>query len=394
MEFSYLMLDYPIIFTSSSNFIDFVDKNIYNFIHIREAYMKKIDILELAPGMIVAEDIYSYNNQLVLQKNTVLTNHSIAKLEFYSVLSLYIEDPMNETPPLAVDTSYMQKVHNSKEYKIFKAQFDQHIISLKSNLNDIIEKSIPIDTSALLADTLALMQQDGKPINTFDMLHSMRHYDDLTFVHSVNVALLCNVFAKWLHFSPADIETATLCGLFHDIGKIKMPDSIIKKPAKLTSNEYDIIKTHTLEGYEILKNHNINLHIQNAALMHHEKCDGSGYPYALFASDIDIFAKMVSIVDVYDAMTCARVYRGPLCPFEVIGIFESEGLQKYDAHYILTFLENIAYTYMQNTVRLSNGMEGKVIFLNRSRLSRPTIQCGERYIDLSAESDITIEAII
>lgn len=71
--------------------------------------------------------------------------------------------------------------------------------------------------------------------------------------------------------------------------------------------------------------------------MHHERCDGSGYPRGLKANEIDPFAKLVSIADVYDAMTCARVYRGPLCPFEVISLFETEGYIKYDTKYILTF---------------------------------------------------------
>jgi HD-GYP domain-containing protein (c-di-GMP phosphodiesterase class II) len=103
---------------------------------------------------------------------------------------------------------------------------------------------------------------------------------------------------------------------------------------------------------------------------------------------------MVSIVDLYDAMTSARVYRGPMCPFKVIDIFESEGLQKYDAHYIMTFLENIVNTYMLNRVKLNDGRVGDVVFVNRQALARPTIKCGTEFIDLSAEPSLSIEAII
>ena len=104
--------------------------------------------------------------------------------------------------------------------------------------------------------------------------------------------------------------------------------------------------------------------------------------------------KVVAIADVYDAMTAARVYRGPLCPFKVISIFESEGLQKYDGHYILTFLEHVATTYMNNRVRLNNGLEGDVIFMNRNQYSRPMLQCGDQFIDLSREPDLYIETFV
>ena len=128
--------------------------------------------------------------------------------------------------------------------------------------------------------------------------------------------------------------------------------------------------------------------------MHHERCDGSGYPFGIRDSKIDPFAKMVAIVDVYDAMTSARVYRGPMCPFKVIDIFENEGLQKYDTHYIMTFLENIVNTYMLNRVKLNDGRVGDVVFVNRASLARPTIKCAHEFIDLSAEPSLYIEAII
>lgn len=127
-----------------------------------------------------------------------------------------------------------------------------------------------------------------------------------------------------------------------------------------------MIKTHTIEGYKILQNQPVNDHIKNAALMHHERCDGSGYPFGLTGNRIDKFAKIVSIADVYDAMTAARVYRGPLCPFTVIDIFEKEGLQKYESEYILCFLKNVVLTYIGQRVRLTNGQEGDVVSSIRS----------------------------
>ena len=239
-----------------------------------------------------------------------------------------------------------------------------------------------------------ILESDDGYLNVFDMLHNMRQYDDMTYVHSINVALICNVFARWLKMSDEETRLATVCGLLHDIGKISIPDIIIKKPAKLTQDEFAIVKKHALEGYNILRRFDISEHIMNAALMHHERCDGSGYPFGIRNAKIDTYAKLVAIADVYDAMTSARVYRGPMCPFKVIEIFENEGLQKYDTRFIMTFLETIVNTYMLHRVKLNNGTMGDIVFINRSSLARPTIKSKDDFIDLSLHPELYIEAIV
>ena len=128
--------------------------------------------------------------------------------------------------------------------------------------------------------------------------------------------------------------------------------------------------------------------------MHHERCDGSGYPLGIMGPQIPTFARMVSIADVYDAMTSKRVYRGPLCPFKTIEIFEEEGIQKYDPQFVITFMENVVNTYLLNSVRLSNGLVGTIVFINKDRLSAPTVKTDTDFIDLSRTPTIKIEAII
>lgn len=242
--------------------------------------------------------------------------------------------------------------------------------------------------------TLNILDVDSTSPNVFDMLHIMREYDDSTYVHSMNVALICNVFARWLHMSEEEIRLATISGLLHDIGKTQIPDAIIKKPGKLTDDEYNIVKTHPREGYRLLRNSHLHPSVLNAVLMHHERCDGTGYPSGLQRDEIDTFGKMVAIADVYDAMTSARIYRGPLCPFKAIALFESEGLQRYDTRFIMTFLENVVNTYLLNKVRLNNGVVGKIIFINRDRYSAPTVQTDHGFLDLSLHPDISIEALV
>lgn len=359
--------------------------------------MPRILTQDLVPGMVTSEDVFTYNNQLILPKNLELTDKTITKLEFYSILSVRIkEDTADIEPPpvLNEDASYSEKIRSSEEFKKFKKNFDESLVLVKDSLNDVIEKSSPINPEKLLASTSSLLKDDPSGLHIFDMLHNMRQMDDPTYAHCINVSLICYVFAKWLNMPEDDARTLTLCGMLHDIGKLKIPEEIIGKPGKLTTEEYDKIKTHAIEGYNILKDTTLDERIKNAALMHHERCDGSGYPLGLSNDRIDDFAKIVAIADVYDAMTSARVYRGPMCPFTVISIFESEGYQKYDSKYILTFLEYIVNTYLNNRVRLSNGMEGDIILINKLDLAHPMVHCGNRYIDLSHERGLSIEAVL
>lgn len=380
--------------------------------------MRRLFTSRLTPGMIVGEDVFSYSNQLIIPRGLILTDKMITRLEFYSIPHIKVKDSPDEpfdaevteddtltnvpssspaidiTPEEREKMTYSELIKTSPEFVHFKEDFDETISEFKGSINDIVQKGAPIDTNSLLDQATHLISGGSGKADFFNMLHNMRSYDDLTFAHCMNVALISNILAEWLHMSAEEIETATLCGLLHDIGKLAIPDQIIKKPGKLTDEEYKIIKTHTVAGYNILKDQNISDHIKNAALMHHEKCDGSGYPLGLTAEKIDPYAKIVAIADVYDAMTAARVYRGPLCPFQVIEIFEKEGLQKYDAAYILKFLENVVNTYMNNRVLLSDGRQGDIVFINHEVLSKPMVKIDGEFVDLAAHKDLSIEKIL
>ncbi|MDO4302929.1 MAG: HD-GYP domain-containing protein [Bacillota bacterium] len=358
--------------------------------------MKRVNISELLPGMITAEDVYNFNNQLILPRGIILNDKTITKLEFYSVLQVKVEDqPLesasDESP---YEISYSQKIQQSPEFIRFRKEFETDVNNFKLVINDVVKNGAPLDVDKLMNYTLNILDVGATTPNLFDMLHNMRQYDDATYVHSMNVALICNVFARWLRMSEEETRLATISGLLHDIGKTKIPDSIIKKPGKLTDNEYDIVKKHPQEGYRILQNSSLDPAILDAVLMHHERRDGSGYPFGVTGDKIGPYAKMVSIADVYDAMTSARIYRGPLCPFKAISLFESEGLDKYDTKYIMTFLENVVNTYLLNEVRLNNGLTGTIVFIHKEKLSAPTIKTEHGFIDLSIHPDITIESLI
>ena len=345
----------------------------------------------LVPGMVTASDVYNYNDQLIIPANTVLDDTLIARMEYYSVQRISVKETAAE---LKKPESYSERVTSSPQFKEFKKNFSENVQTLQTSMQEILDNTEPLDEALLLDQANTLVDPDATSIEIFDMIHNMRQYDDSTYAHCINVSMICRIMAKWLNFNEEDTNVLTLCGLLHDIGKLSIPDSIVKKPDKLTTNEYELMKTHTIRGYESLSKQNLDKRIVNAALMHHERCDGLGYPNGLHANQIDEFAKIVAIADVYDAMTAARVYRGPQCPFKVISLFEEEGLQKYDPHYILTFLERIVSSYMHNNVRLSDGRIGEVIMINPGKLSKPMVRVGDEYIDLSKKSDMWIEDLV
>lgn len=376
--------------------------------------MKEYQTKDLLPGMVTAIPVRTKRGQLIINPNVELTRTLISRLEFYGIASVQITEnkqvaaPM-ETPkdpayfpaksPVSApspvsDASYSQKLKSSPEFQRFQVDFTLRSQDLKNCFDAYLSDGGTVNKEELLSKTISLVSPKQTTLDVFDMLHNMRQVNDSTYAHSLNVAIISRIIGKWLHFSNEELDTLTLAGLLHDIGKAKIPDEVLNKDGKLTDEEFQMIRNHPKYGYDILKSQPLNSHIKKAALMHHERCDGSGYPMGLTMEEIDDYALIIAIADVYDAMTAARSYRAPLCPFEVIAEFEKDGLQKYKPKYILTFLENIANAYQNNRVMLSDGTSARIVLLNHRRLSKPLVQLDDgACIDLE-KSPLYIKAII
>jgi putative nucleotidyltransferase with HDIG domain len=226
------------------------------------------------------------------------------------------------------------------------------------------------------------------------MLHNLRSSDDSVYSHSLNVAMISRILGRWLRWSRADLDTLMIAGLIHDVGKITIPEEVLNKEEKLTDEEFALIRQHPEAGYELVKDLPIDERIKKAVLQHHERCDGSGYPSGADGDDLDDFAMVIAIADVYDAMTAARKYRAPLCPFQVIREFERDGYHKFNTRFLLTFLRRIATTYQNNRVILSDGQAAKIILLNQHNLADPLVQLNDgSCIDL-ATSPLYIQSIV
>ncbi len=388
--------------------------------------MKQIPITALIPGMVTAEDILTYDSQLIVPKNVVLTENIISRLESYSIYYVNINDDIADEfyKPMAPDSdninenpsilsfspqfqSNKEKIKNSSAFQRFNQDFTRCEDHFKDNLMKSLHRNEPLRVNELLKEVMMLLRNEDGNVSIFDMLLNMCNKEDSVYAHCIDVALISNVLARWLNFSEADQKMVTACGLFHDVGKFMLPSGVLRKPGKLTPAEFEIVKTHTIEGFHMLNRfRNIPEPVKNVALMHHEKCDGSGYPYGLKGNEIDKFSKIVTIADIFDAMTSERVYRAAMCPFSVIKHFEDNGIQKYEMKYILTFLENVSNSYLNHRVTLSNGLEGDVIFINNEKFSQPVIRTDnneiinlqEQYYNnimkLSSQENISIETII
>ena len=364
--------------------------------------MGVITVQDLKPGMITAAPVKTKAGQLIIGKNTALTESLITRMSFYNIQSVSVidsKDTVEEEPKKIVapehELSYSQKVRKSSSFQKFQIDYTNHITNFNNYLKELVDTGTMNHATELVEIPKLLISETRTSIQFFDMIHNLRQIDDPICAHSLNVAMIARMLGKWLNFSEEDLDTLTLAAALHDVGKFLIPSDILNKKEKLTDNEFALIKQHPVLGYDLLKELNIDYHVKQAALSHHERCDGSGYPLGLKTNEIDDHAMIISIADVYDAMTSARKYRTPLCPFEVIAEFEKDGLSKYNPQYILTFLEHIANAYQNNRILLNDGRSANIILLNSNHLSSPMIQLDDgTCLDLYREPNLYIKSVV
>ena len=385
---------------------------------------KRILTSRATQNMIVADDVYTSDDKLVIPEGTVLTEDIIDSLKEYGVFAIRIkvdDDGNNaaaENEKVMPDgdevlkeqrqeiknsaeqehESFLKQVKESKEFEVFHSAFVDSVDNLKNVFSKVVMHNEQIDGESILSDVENVVSKGRNSIHILDMLQCMRGYDDVTYVHSVNVALLSNMIGRIVYpdISDEELKVLTLAGLLHDIGKMMVPDNIIQKKGRLTLPEYNLVKTHVLFGNNILKGiDNLDPRIAEVAMRHHERCDGTGYLGGYKREQIEPFARIVAIADTYDAMTSDRAYRAAICPFDVIEMFEREGIVKYDVAFLLPFLEKAVQAYMNTDVRLSTNQIGKVIMINKNEFSKPVVQVGDEFYDLSKETnDIVIDKVL
>lgn len=353
-----------------------------------------ISLQQVRPGMITADDVLSPSGQLIIPKNTTLNPRFISRLKLYNVRRCCViitEDVAQDLNAKAEKNKPLNPEKNTQEFKSFNRTYQDMANDLEAAFKTVIEKPYEdYDPSPIVNQILELAKTVKNTMHLMNTLQLLREYDDTMYIHSLSVALIAHTIALQLNMSEEERRNLIFACAFHDIGKIKIPPEILYKPGRLTDEEFMTVRQHAQLGYDILNKARFPKDIQLAALSHHERCDGSGYPSALTADDIPLFAKIIAVADVYDAMTARRSYRKEICSFDVIAEFENTGYQKFDVTVLLPFLTSIAQSHVNNQVRLSNSLVGKIVMINQHKLSKPVVNLDGTFLDLSKEKELSI----
>ncbi len=249
-------------------------------------------------------------------------------------------------------------------------------MELKDSFKNIFSNRDPKNNIKKIENLARVMYQEtNSNINLLDMIFSSIETSDNLFTHTSNVALISVRLGQWLGFNEKELSLLMKCAIFHDIGMTLIPSELIEKKEHLTSDEIKTVRKHTTIGYEVLNKFDfIDDSVKRAALLHHERYDGSGYPLGLKGDEIDDFSKIIAIADVYCAMTSPRPYREAFCPFQVIEYFETDGLHLFDPEFLLVFLTKALDSYLFSKVLLNDGRRATVIKFHNDIKSKPLVQ--------------------
>lgn len=228
--------------------------------------------------------------------------------------------------------------------------------------------------SSIAADILQSLELSESSI-ILQCVNNIRDVDDYLYSHSTNVAMLNGLFGQWLEYTEEAQAKLIKIGLLHDVGKLKIPDEILNKPARLTEEEFAIIRQHSAHSEKILRDSGIeDDEILNGVLYHHERMNGTGYPAGLPAAEIPMFAKITAISDVYDAMVAKRVYKDRHPPFDILKDFSESRFSDLDYQLVTVFLKNMPRVYLNKETLLSDSRIGRILYVGEEDIGYPIVE--------------------
>lgn len=346
---------------------------------------RRCHIDSVEPGMKLAKAILTEYGKVALSEGTILNDTLLNRLKAWNFTYLDICEE--------IEINAGQKSPSAQQQ--FFENYDETVTIVKQTFDTV--KSLKIfparEIKNLVNEAIQPMMQSVGVINH---LHMVQRQDDYTFHHSVNVSVIAGVIGKWLGLRETEMLDLCLAGLLHDIGKTQIPISILNKPGKLTSSEMNIMRKHTTLGYHLIQ-HNpaIPKSVGYGVLQHHERSDGTGYPLMIKADKIHLFAKIISVADIYDAMTSDRVYHKKITPFEVVDMLVKEMFGGLDPVICGVFLNNVRDYFVGNILKLGDGRKAEVIYLGHFMGSRPVVRTDDGcFIDLEKNKNISITELV
>lgn len=327
--------------------------------------MRYINMSHAKPGMIVGKSIYNEDGQILVNYRVKLTKKLIQRMMEKGLKGLYIEDSLSD------DIEVENLITDGLEVKAAQALREMDI-------------DAAMDVAGEITDELSL--QGDISVN----LVSLRTISDYTYKHSVNVAVLSVLMGMGLGFKKPMLKELAAAGLLHDIGKINIPVETMEKAGPLTEEEYELIKKHSEFGYEKIKNNiSISSKTKMGVYMHHENFNGTGYPMGLSGDQIYLFAKIIHIADVYDAITSERVYKRAQSPGEAVEFLMKNAGTMFQPEFVKVFINYIPVYPKGRNVILSDGTTAVIVENRQHNTLYPVVRRlsdGET-IDLSEEEN-------
>lgn len=323
---------------------------------------------QLIPGMVISRDIKLYNHDdytiLWLRRGEALTESYIRRMHLCGFAGAYINDGVNDDVELEGGINEELKIKAvasiKQLYINFKGQSDAVVLKQIDSVGEVTEN---------------LIEDIARNSQFMTNIIDLKMYDDYTYHHSLSVAVLAIAMGMTMNYGMPKLYELGLCAMLHDIGKLDVPLDILNKPGRLTPQEFEQVKRHPLYAAEYFKGKNmIPVSTYEGILSHHERFDGSGYPYGLSGTDIPEFARILAIADVYDALTSNRPYRRPNLPSEAIEYIMGGMGTFFDEEYVRVFLRKVAPYPVGTCVRLSNGIVGVVVNNHESQPLRPVVR--------------------
>ncbi len=347
----------------------------------------------LQPGQILAKNIDFGKNRILLRRGVTLTGSVIQRIEKLGLQGVYIDDDISR------DINISSVISDELKYKAIKGVKSFFLKADQDPMNSG-DKQLNAIKDIIMGIVNEVQYNSHIKINIVDL----RTYDDYTFSHSINVAVLSVVVGTVLNLSKSELNELALGALIHDIGKVFCDKNILNKPGKLTPEEYEEIKRHTERGYNYLYSSNsIPESSKLSVLTHHEQYNGFGYPDKRESDQIPLFGRIISVVDVYDALTSDRAYRKAMLPSQAFEYILSGYNTMFDPQIVEAFIKKVAFYPVGTCVGLSSGQVGIVVENFDSSYLRPLIRViidkklTNDYIDLAHDNsklNVIIEEIV
>lgn len=362
--------------------------------------MRLINLDSCKSGIKLGKSIYSESGKVLLAEGTELTDKLIGKLKKYNVSTIYIEDDESEGIEIVEAIPEELRV---EAITVIKEGFHTltDLNSSRPNVQGMIKSGRAIRSfQKIFKDILNCLTENKTAIN---LLATTKISDHYVYNHCVNVSIYACQLAIENGLPLKNIEEIGLGGMLHDLGKLYVSSEILNKPGKLTDEEFEQIKKHCEIGFDILRKvHEIPLPVAHCALQHHERIDGLGYPRGLKGDEIHKYAKILSVADVFDAVTSSRAYRSAMLPHQGLELLYTGAGTQFESNQIQLFKSCIAIYPQGLTVKLNDGRTGIVSKYNFEAAGRPEIriirdednqEVNPYEIDLSAKENLTIEIV-